>query len=295
MNMMLNIIPDTNTQRRAYHRRPEWLKVRLPFGEGYNDVKKIVQSNGLHTVCEEARCPNIGECWGRKTATFMILGDICTRSCGFCAVKTGKPQYLDRDEPRRVGEAVKKMQLKHAVITSVNRDELPDGGSGIFAETVRQIRKCVPSCRVEVLIPDFKGDPAALQNIIDASPDILNHNTETVPRLYKSVRPQGNYQWSLKVLKIAKKKRMVTKTGLMLGLGETTEEVFRVMRDLCALNVDIFTLGQYLQPTKYHLPVARFVCPDEFAMYKEKGLVMGFRHVESGPLVRSSYHADEQI
>jgi len=269
--------------------------VRLPFGEGYNEVKQVVQSHRLHTVCEEARCPNIGECWGRRTATFMILGDICTRSCGFCAVKTGRPQFLDIDEPRRVAEAVLKMGLKHAVITSVNRDELPDGGASIFAETIRQIRLQVPYCRVEVLIPDFKGDLDALQKVIDAQPDILNHNTETVPRLYRPVRPQGKYEWSLKVLGTAKEKGMVTKSGLMLGIGETIEEVLEVMGDLRAIGLDILTLGQYLQPTKDHLPVDRFVHPDEFAMLKREGLIMGFRHVESGPLVRSSYHADEHV
>ena len=269
--------------------------MRLPFGEGYNEVKQVVQSHRLHTVCEEARCPNIGECWGRRTATFMILGDICTRSCGFCAVKTGRPQFLDIDEPRRVAEAVLKMGLKHAVITSVNRDELPDGGASIFAETIRQIRLQVPYCRVEVLIPDFKGDLDALQKVIDAQPDILNHNTETVPRLYRPVRPQGKYEWSLKVLGTAKEKGMVTKSGLMLGIGETIEEVLEVMGDLRAIGLDILTLGQYLQPTKDHLPVDRFVHPDEFAMLKREGLIMGFRHVESGPLVRSSYHADEHV
>ncbi len=269
--------------------------MRLPFGEGYNEVKQVVQSYRLHTVCEEARCPNIGECWGRHTATFMILGDICTRSCGFCAVKTGRPQFLDRDEPRRVAEAVLKMGLKHAVITSVNRDELPDGGSSIFAETIRHIRLQVPYCRIEVLIPDFKGDLDALQKVIDAQPDILNHNTETVPRLYRPVRPQGRYEWSLKILKAAKENEMVTKSGLMLGIGETTEEVLEVLSNLRTIGLDILTLGQYLQPTKDHLPVHRFVHPDEFAMLKIEGLKMGFRHVESGPLVRSSYHADGHI
>lgn len=276
-------------------KRPDWLKVRLPSGEDYNEVKQIVQKNVLHTVCEEARCPNIGECWGRRTATFMILGDVCTRSCGFCAVKTGKPLFLDRDEPRRVAEAVKKMRLKHAVITSVNRDELPDGGASIFAETVRQIRLKVPGCRVEVLIPDFKGDISALKIVIGAKPDILNHNTETVPRLYRSVRPQGRYLWTLGILKAVKQMGMVTKSGLMLGLGEATDEVLAVMHDLIAVHVDIVTLGQYLQPTKNHLPVDRFVAPEEFEFLKKEGLKMGFRHVESGPLVRSSYHADEQL
>ena len=290
---MLNVINEKSFPVNG--RRPDWLKVRLPSGKGYSEVKDIVKSGALHTVCEEARCPNIAECWERRTATFMLLGDVCTRSCGFCAVKTGKPRFLDADEPRRVGEAVRKMQLRHAVITSVNRDELPDGGSAIFAETIRQIRIQVRGCRVEVLIPDFKGDPNALQNIIDARPDILNHNTETVPRLYRPVRPQGNYQWSLDVLRIAKSQGMTTKTGLMLGLGETPEEVLQVMQDLCNIEVDIFTLGQYLQPTKQHLPVARFVHPDEFAIYGREGRAMGFRHVESGPLVRSSYHADEHV
>ena len=276
-------------------RRPEWLKVRLPSGEGYHEVKNIVQSRRLHTVCEEARCPNIGECWGRRTATFMILGDVCTRSCGFCAVKTGRPQFLDLDEPRRVAAAIKQMELKHAVITSVNRDEVPDGGAGIFAETIQQIRLQVPACRVEVLVPDFKGDLVAMQKVVDAHPDILNHNTETVPRLYRPVRPQGRYDWTLKGLKYAKEKGMTTKSGLMLGIGETTEEVLSVLEDLSAIKVDILTLGQYLQPTTDHLPVDRFVHPDEFAMLKREGLRMGFRHVESGPLVRSSYHADEHI
>lgn len=291
---MLKVI-EQNFNPTLQQRRPDWLKVRLPFGEGYNEVKQVVQSHRLHTVCEEARCPNIGECWGRRTATFMILGDICTRSCGFCAVKTGRPQFLDRDEPRRVAEAVLKMSLRHVVITSVNRDELPDGGASIFAETIQQIRVKVPQCRIEVLIPDFKGDLEALRKVIAAKPDILNHNTETVPRLYRPVRPQGRYDWSLKVLKAAKELGMVTKSGLMLGIGETIEEVLEVMEDLCAIGLDILTLGQYLQPTKYHLPVDRFVHPDEFAWLKIEGLKMGFRHVESGPLVRSSYHADEHV
>ncbi len=291
---MLKTIDDNSTAILPL-RRPEWLKVRLPSGEGYHEVKNIVQSSRLHTVCEEARCPNIGECWGRRTATFMILGDVCTRSCGFCAVKTGRPQFLDLDEPRRVAEAVKQMELKHAVVTSVNRDELPDGGAEIFAETIRQIRLQVPSCRVEVLIPDFKGDVIALQKVIDAQPDILNHNTETVPRLYRPVRPQGRYEWTLKVLNFAKENGMTTKSGLMLGIGETTEEVLAVLADLSTIRVDILTLGQYLQPTKDHLPVDRFVHPEEFAMLKREGLRMGFRHVESGPLVRSSYHADEHV
>ncbi len=274
-------------------RRPDWLKVRLPFGDGFTETRRIVTQHGLNTVCEEARCPNLAECWERRTATFMILGDVCTRSCGFCAVKTGRPVVLDRDEPRRVGLAVANLNLKHAVITSVNRDELPDGGSGIFANTISHIRTQAPQCRIEVLIPDFKGNPEPLQKVLDACPDILNHNTETVPRLYRQVRPQGDYQWSLDVLRISKSNKMVTKTGLMLGLGESSQEVLEVMNELAQIKVDILTLGQYLQPSTAHLPVHRFVSPHEFAEYRTAGLGMGFRHVESGPLVRSSYHADE--
>lgn len=285
----------TLVEKKSRENRPDWLRVKLPSGEGYRDVKEVVEHHGLHTVCEEARCPNIAECWGRRTATFMILGDTCTRSCGFCAIKTGRPLFLDRDEPRRVGEAVRKMQLKHAVITSVNRDELEDGGAGIFAGTIREIRKQVPGCRVEVLIPDFKGDVSALEIVAEAKPDILNHNTETVPRLYQPVRPQGKYEWTLKILRAAKEIGLTTKSGLMLGIGEKTEEVLEVMNDLREADVDILTLGQYLQPTKQHLPVDRFVHPDEFDMLKQEGMIMGFHHVESGPLVRSSYHADEQV
>ena len=277
-------------------RRPEWLKAKIPGGENYARLKNLIDNQRLHTVCEEARCPNMGECWNSGTATFMILGDICTRSCGFCAVKTGRPDYgLDWDEPRRVAEAVQRMQLRHAVITSVNRDERQDGGAPIFAETIRQIRELVPDCRVEVLIPDFKGSEEALDIVLQARPTILNHNLETVPRLYKSVRPQANYRQSLEVLERAKKKGFTAKTGLMLGIGERPEEVLEVMKDTVATGCDILTLGQYLQPTKVHLAVDRYVHPDEFRMYKEQGLEMGFRHVESGPLVRSSYHAAEHV
>ena len=276
-------------------RRPEWLKVRLPHGDAFHEVKAIVDAHHLHTVCESARCPNIAECWGRRTATFMILGDICTRSCRFCAVKTGRPTELDELEPFRVADAVKQLGLKHAVITSVNRDDLKDGGAGIFAETIRQIRKKSPGCRIEVLIPDFQGDYDSLKLVIDARPAILNHNVETVPRLYKEVRPQAKYERSLWVLEESRRHGLVTKSGLMVGLGETPEEVLDVMRDLRRIDCAILTIGQYLQPTKAHLPVDRFVHPDEFRMYKEEGLKMGFRFVESGPLVRSSYHADEQI
>ncbi len=278
------------------HRRPEWLKARIPTGESYSKLKSIIDAHRLHTVCEEARCPNMGECWDAGTATFMILGDVCTRSCGFCAVKTGRPSAeLDWDEPRRVAEAVRMLGVRHAVITSVNRDERKDGGAPIFAETIRQIRISVPGCRVEVLIPDFKGDEDALSLVLDAKPDILNHNVETVPGLYRRVRPQANYQQSLEVLDRAKRKGFVTKTGMMLGIGERTDEVVEVMKEIRQVNCDILTLGQYLQPTKDHLPVDRYVHPDEFRMLKLKGLEVGFRHVESGPLVRSSYHAEKHV
>lgn len=276
-------------------RRPEWLKVRAPGGQEFARLKTMMRSKALHTVCEEARCPNISECWDAGTATFMIHGDTCTRSCGFCAVKTGRPLPVDLDEPRRVAEAVQAMNLTHAVITSVNRDELADGGSMIWAETIRAVREASPTTSIEVLIPDFKGNQANLQRIIDAKPDILNHNTETVPRLYKRVRPQGRYQWTLDVLQESKRQGMRTKTGVMLGLGEQPEEVVAVMHDLRGVGVDILTLGQYLQPTKNHLPVDRFVHPDEFKRYEVDGLAMGFAVVESGPLVRSSYHAERHV
>lgn len=275
--------------------RPEWLKVRLASGENYARVKGLVTGQKLHTVCEEARCPNMGECWNAGTATFMILGDVCTRSCGFCNVKTGRPEFLDTDEPRRVAEAIRTMSVKHAVITSVNRDELDDGGAAIFAETIRLARAARPGITVEVLIPDFRGDARALRVLVDARPDILNHNTETVPRLYPTVRPQAKYTRSLELLERGTQWGMVTKSGLMLGLGETTEEIVEVMSDLRAVSCDILTLGQYLQPSREHLPVHRYVHPDEFAMLKERGISMGFRHVESGPLVRSSYHAAMHI
>jgi lipoyl synthase len=275
--------------------RPEWLKVRIASGENYARLKGLMEQHRLHTVCEEARCPNMGECWNAGTATFMILGDVCTRSCGFCAVKTGRPVMLDREEPVRVAEAIRMMGVRHAVITSVNRDELPDGGASIFAETIRRAREARPGLTVEVLIPDFQGDGAALQTVIDASPDILNHNTETVPRLYARVRPQAKYIRSLDLLDRAKRAGMTTKSGLMLGLGEGNDEVLEVMSDLRAAGCDILTLGQYLQPSKGHEPVDRFVRPEEFDMFKERGLSMGFRHVESGPLVRSSYHAAGQV
>ncbi len=276
-------------------RKPRWLKVRLPQGKNYQDVRTIVEEHRLHTVCASARCPNVGECWSRRTATFMILGNICTRRCGFCAVKTGRPTELDLEEPYRVAEAVARLNLRHAVITSVNRDELRDGGAGIFAETIRQIRLRVPSCRVEVLTPDFKGEEEALNIIAEAAPDIFNHNVETVPRLYRIVRPQARYDRSLYVLDTMKRRGLVTKSGLMVGIGERPEEVIGVLRDLRRAGVDIVTIGQYLQPTPEHLPVDRYVAPEEFDWYRKEGLALGFTHVESGPLVRSSYHADEQM
>ena len=277
-------------------RRPAWLKAKIPGGEGYAKLKNIIDGHRLHTVCEEARCPNMGECWHSGTATFMILGDICTRSCGFCAVKTGRPDYgLDWDEPRRVVDAVKLMGVRHAVITSVNRDERKDGGAPIFAETIRLIHAEVANTTVEVLIPDFKGSEEALNIVLEARPDILNHNLETVPRLYRTVRPQANYLQSLELLERSKKRGLVTKTGLMLGIGEKTDEVIDVMKDVRKTYCDILTLGQYLQPTHEHLPVDRYAHPDEFRMLKELGLELGFRHVESGPLVRSSYHAERQV
>jgi lipoic acid synthetase len=274
--------------------RPEWLKVRIPSGENYGRLKSLIDEHRLNTVCEEARCPNMGECWNAGTATFMILGDVCTRSCGFCAVKTGRPVGLDLDEPARVADAIRIMGVRHAVITSVNRDELRDGGAAIFAETIRLARLASPAISIEVLIPDFRGVTEALDVVIDAHPDILNHNTETVPRLYADVRPQARYRRSLDVIAYSRQRGMVTKSGLMLGLGETVEEVLAVMRDLRASGCDILTLGQYLQPTKDHVPVARFVTPGEFSGLRNEGLSMGFRHVESGPLVRSSYHAEQQ-
>ncbi|HEV8537560.1 MAG TPA: lipoyl synthase [Bacteroidota bacterium] len=296
MEYIIQELPSPQASADLTHRpRPEWLKARIPGGEHYARLKDIIDSHQLHTVCQEARCPNMGECWNHGTATFMILGDVCTRSCGFCAVKTGKPLELDAAEPLRVAGAVKLLGLRHAVITSVNRDELYDGGAQIFAETIRQVRELNPETRIEVLIPDFKGEEFALNMVLDALPDILNHNTETVPRLYDRVRPQAQYRRSLQLLDRARRRGFLTKTGLMLGLGEEIGEVVEVMNDLRDIGCEILTLGQYLQPTKGHLPVVRFVHPDEFRMLKETGLSMGFRHVESGPLVRSSYHAEQQL
>ena len=275
-------------------KRPDWLKIKLPSGDNFNDVRNLMRKQKLNTVCEEANCPNIAECWNNRTATFMILGDICTRTCGFCNVKSGLPTELDLDEPRRVAESIKELQLRHSVITSVNRDELRDGGAGIFKEVVRLCREEVPDCTVEILIPDFKGKEHAFEIIMQSPPDILNHNLETVERLYHVVRPQAKYHRSLELVKWFKQKGLKTKSGLMVGIGEKPEEVINVMNDLVSYGCDILTIGQYLQPTKQHLPVDRFVTPDEFNMYKEEGLKIGFKIVESSPLVRSSYHADEQ-
>jgi lipoic acid synthetase len=297
-----NILPDSaalsgSTAPPGAHPRPDWLKVRFFNGENYQDLKRILRGLDLHTVCESARCPNQGECWEHRTATFMILGDICTRACGFCAVPSGRPAGPpDEDEPERVARAVQQMGLRYVVVTSVNRDDQADGGSAIFARTIEAIRQTVPGCKVEVLIPDFRGDWAALQAVIEARPDVLNHNLETVPRLYRQVRAGAVYERSLELLRRAGEMApaMPVKTGMMLGLGETREEVLSAMAEIQSHGASILTLGQYLQPTREHLPVVRFVHPDEFAEYKRAGEQMGFRHVEAGPLVRSSYHAFEQ-
>ncbi len=274
-------------------RRPEWLRAPAPVGDNYRSVKSLVQDLRLHTVCESAACPNLGECWNHRTATFMILGNVCTRRCGFCAVRKGGPLPADYDEPRRVAEAAAALGLKYAVITSVNRDDRKDGGAELFALTIRAIRERLPDCRVEVLIPDFQGSHAAMDTLLDAAPDVLNHNVETVPRLYPQVRLGARYERSLDILAYSKQARpeIPTKSGLMLGLGELADEVLQVMRDLRTSGVDILTLGQYLRPTEKHLPVIRYVPPAEFDDLRRAGYEMGFRHVESGPLVRSSYHA----
>lgn len=275
-------------------KRPEWLRVKAPTGENYEYLQQMMRRQKLNTVCEEADCPNIAECWGHRTATFMILGDTCTRSCGFCAVKVGRPNELDLKEPRRVADAVKELNLRHVVITSVDRDDLKDGGASIFSETVRLIRQEMPNTTIEILIPDFKGDEFAFNIIMQNPPDILNHNLETVPRLYPFVRPQAKYKRSLELLLWFKEHNLRTKSGIMVGIGEQPEEVLALMHDLVDYKCDILTIGQYLQPTKEHLPIDRYVTPDEFRMYKTEGLKMGFKIVESGPLVRSSYHADVQ-
>jgi lipoic acid synthetase len=276
-------------------RLPPWFKVKISQGPDYRDIRQIMDKLALHTICEEARCPNVWECWNNRTATFLILGDICTRRCHYCAVATGRPAELDLGEPLRVAQAVQALGLRHAVITSVNRDELADGGAAIFAETIRQIRHLIPTCAVEVLIPDFEGNEAALASVVAERPDILNHNIETVRRLFPPIRPQGKYDRSIELLGRAKRAEARTKSGLIVGMGETGEEIREVMRDLRSVGCDILTIGQYLQPTKQHLPVARFYHPDEFAALKAEGLALGFSHVESGPLVRSSYHAEQQV
>jgi lipoyl synthase len=276
--------------------KPSWLRAKAPVGDNFHNLKKLARGLGLHTVCESAQCPNIGECWNHKTATFMLLGDICTRRCGFCAVPKGRPEPIDWEEPRRVAEAVATLGLKHAVVTSVNRDDDNIGGARIFAETIREIRELTPGCRIEVLIPDFQGLEESLRIVLDAKPDVLNHNTETVPRLYRAVRSGARYERTLKLLEHAKKisPGIVTKTGVMVGLGESSEELIAVFCDLGTRGVDILTIGQYLRPSKDHLPIARFYEPQEFEYLRDQALRFGFRHVESGPLVRSSYHAHEQ-
>lgn len=298
-------------------RKPAWLRAKLPGGEGYRQLRSLIDRHQLHTVCESAKCPNMGECWSQGTATIMILGDVCTRSCGFCHIKTGRPPTLDLDEPKRVGEAALLMRLRHLVITSVNRDELPDGGAGVWAQTIREVRRQSPETSIEVLIPDFEGDWNALQWVLDEKPDILNHNMETVSRLYGVVRPQAKYERSIELLARAKQQGLAVKTGIMVGIGETDNEVVELMRDVLAGTrcsrasvdhetsggvasgggggCDILTIGQYLQPTRDHLPVGRWVAPDQFVRFKQIGEELGFRHVESGPLVRSSYHAHDQM
>lgn len=275
--------------------KPSWLKAKIPSGKAYHDLKNLMRSSGLHTVCEEAKCPNIGDCWSRGSATVMILGDTCTRSCGFCAVKTGRPLQVDLNEPHRVAEALSKLHLKHVVITSVDRDDLPDGGSEVFAKTIEEVKAFDPNLIVEVLIPDFKGDLTCLQRIFRAVPHILNHNLETVARLQKKVRPQAGYERSLYVLEQAKKQGLTNKSGIMLGLGESFDEVLVALKDLREkAKCDLLTIGQYLSPTKNHLPVEKYYTPEEFEKVGQLAREMGFKHVASGPFVRSSYHADEQ-
>ena len=292
--------PVVSLNTRPTGRKPDWLKIRLGDPANQNQVLKLVEGLNLHTVCQEARCPNIFECWSDRTATFMLGGDTCTRHCGFCAVNKGQPMGLDPEEPRHVAEAVRHLNLAHAVITSVNRDDLADGGASHWAETIREVRRLNPECRVEVLIPDFNGDEAALDAVLDAAPDVLNHNTETIARLYRRVRPDAEYRQTLTLLERAARRRdseqrgMLTKSGIMAGLGETFDEVIELMKDLRSVSCDIMTIGQYLQPHKRRLPVERYVTPEEFARWREAGLAMGFKHVESSPLTRSSYHARQQ-
>ncbi len=287
--------PATRERPERLYKKPPWLKVKLPVGENYKRVRGLVDHYKLHTICQSGNCPNMGECWGAGTATFMILGNVCTRSCSFCAVATGRPQSLDMDEPFRVAEAVKLMDVKHCVITSVNRDELKDKGSIVWASTIKEIKKLSPNTTIEVLIPDFKSDWDALQRVIDEGPDVISHNMETVSRLYRIVRPQAKYERSLEQLRRTKEGGARTKSGFMAGLGETDEEVMELMKDLSAVNLDVLTIGQYLQPTKLHLQVESFVTPEKFEEYKDRGYEMGFDYVESGPLVRSSYHSERHI
>jgi lipoyl synthase len=284
------------TARKAPAPKPEWLKARAPSGENYHDLKKLARSLNLHTVCESAHCPNMGECWNHRTATFMMLGNLCTRRCGFCAVPKGRPEPIDFDEPRRVAEAVAKLQLKHAVITSVNRDDDIVGGARAFAMVIEEIRLQAPGCRAEVLVPDFQGREEAIRIVVEARPEVLNHNTETVPRLYRAVRSGARYDRTLRLLEYAKEvdPKIVTKTGVMVGIGEETGELLEVFHDLAAVGTDILTIGQYLRPSKDHLPMTRYYQPEEFTYLRDEAKKMGFAHVESGPLVRSSYHAHEQ-
>ncbi len=289
-------LPVINQQeKQARKRKPDWLKVKLPIGENYRKVRSLVDEYKLHTICESGNCPNMGECWGAGTATFMILGNVCTRACSFCAVATGRPPEYDEDEPRRVAEAVKLMGVKHCVLTSVNRDELKDGGAEIWAETIRQVRQLSPETTMETLIPDFKARWDALYTVITEKPEVVSHNMETVKRLYRLVRPQAKYERSLEQTKRTKEFGCRTKSGIMLGLGEKKEEVLEIMDDLLENGCDVLTLGQYLQPTRHHLPVAEFIHPDIFDEYREIGMEKGFDFVESGPLVRSSYHAERHI
>lgn len=285
----------TTEQAAPKIKKPDWLRVKLPIGESYKHVRSLVDSHKLHTICESGNCPNMGECWGEGTATFMILGNTCTRSCGFCAVATGRPEAVDWDEPQRVAEAIYLMKVKHAVLTSVDRDELKDGGSIIWSNTIKAVKALNPNTTLETLIPDFRGFADQVQRVIDAAPEVVSHNIETVERLTRQVRIQAKYRRSLSVLKILKEGGMRTKTGMMLGLGETKEEVIQSMEDLVAVGVDVLTLGQYLQPTKRHLPVARFVHPNEFAELRQIGYELGLDYVESGPLVRSSYHSGRHV
>mgnify|MGYP006278511593 CR=1 FL=1 len=287
--------PSVDSAASSHRKKPDWLRVKLPIGENYKHVRQLVDQHQLHTICESGNCPNMGECWGAGTATFMILGNVCTRSCGFCSVATGRPAEVDWDEPQRVAEAILLMKVKHAVITSVDRDELPDGGSTIWFNTIKAVKALSPTTTLETLIPDFKGKKEDILRIIDAAPEVVSHNIETVERMTRQVRVQAKYWRSMEVIRILKQGGMRTKSGIMLGLGETKEEVIQTLTDLYENGCDVVTIGQYLQPTKKHLPVARFIHPDEFAEYREIGYQIGLDYVESGPLVRSSYHSEKHV